>query len=275
MTIQPESTFTPTATGLFKLTEEVYRPADGINCSTLKAMLRSPAHYIAAKLERKEPTPAMILGTLAHLSCFEPELFGEGKSHYVKPAGMNFTTKEGRAWRDEHRDKPVITMDEEADLAGMQAAIATHPMSGPVVSQGVAEVSAFAQDETFNVRLKGKTDKLLRDNQGRVWCVDLKTTEDAKDFARVAYNLNYDMQAAFYMRVLGAAGCEVHNVMFIVVERTAPFGVIVYHPDERFLASGYEKVVRCLTRYRECVQSGKWPGYDEEVQTLSIPNWVK
>ena len=43
-----------------------YRRAEGLNQSSLKKILESPAHYQAALKNRLIPTPAMEMGTAAH-----------------------------------------------------------------------------------------------------------------------------------------------------------------------------------------------------------------
>ena len=93
----------------------VYQEMPGVSKSQLDRLARSPAHlraYLDAPQE--EPTREMLIGTATHTALFEPEFFGEGKSHYVRPIGLTFTSKEGRAWRDAHQGKPIFDYDEAA-----------------------------------------------------------------------------------------------------------------------------------------------------------------
>ena len=104
-------------TGLLTMTEAQYRASEAISKSDIDyiAPPRTPAHYKAHKdgLLVREETPAMRLGTLTHRAILEPDSMQSAFA--VRPDGLSFTTKEGKAWRDAQK-APIITQ-EEADAS--------------------------------------------------------------------------------------------------------------------------------------------------------------
>src|SRR5690606_13676340 len=52
---------------------EAYRVIDAVNWSTLKVMAKSPRHYRHALAHPRPPSPAMLLGTAAHLATLEAD----------------------------------------------------------------------------------------------------------------------------------------------------------------------------------------------------------
>lgn len=307
---QPQSAWQPEKAGLFSLPEAVYRPSPGVNQSTLKQVLRSPAHARSEMDNPKEPTPAMVIGTLAHLACLEPEQFEDGQSHYVVPdfyetTGMKCpscgtvtdskkcrgckTDREEviiekpwtgnsetcREWLANHSDKPVITRKDVRNLAGMQVAMNSNPIARRVMNYGHPEVAAFSYHTDTGTLFKAKIDKLFTDDDGRLWISDMKKVQDARAFERDAITFGYDLQAAFYTDILRNLGLVVEGFLFVVVEEEPPHGIICYQADMDFIARGRTRYLRALTAYIEADTSGKWPSYTEEVRSLNVPGWAK
>ena len=71
-----------------------------------------PAMVPWLKANPQEPTDATRLGTACHARILTPALFYE--TYDVKPAGMTFASKEGKAWRDDpvRAGKPILSHDE-------------------------------------------------------------------------------------------------------------------------------------------------------------------
>ena len=75
-----------------------YRKEAGVNQSSLKKILESPAHYQAALKHRMIPTPSMEMGTAAHCLVLDGEKAFD--AHYIKkPDNIKLTTKEGKEWK--------------------------------------------------------------------------------------------------------------------------------------------------------------------------------
>ena len=106
--------------------------------------------------------------------------------------------------------------------------------------------------------------------------VELKSTRNAKrgPFGRDAANFFYHAQAAHYCSGHKAATGHTALHVIIAVESEPPHGVAVYALPNAALQSG--ELLRCkwLEQYADCLASGEWPGYPDEVQELELPGWA-
>jgi exodeoxyribonuclease VIII len=264
---------------VYDMPEAEYRAAEGVSQSELKYLARSPAHYRAFKDGPKpEPTAAMVLGTVTHARLLQP---GDPLGYFVRPAGMDFRSKEGKAWKESHGDLPIITEDEQDSIAGMIDAVAAHPAACAALSPpkaGSNEVSMFAIDgEDTGILRKGRADRITPDEYGNTVVVDLKTTDDASpaEFAKTVGNMRYHVQAAYYTDLAAACGMESPLFMFIAVEREAPFAVGCYVLSPEDIAVGRMTYRRELRLLKDCLAVGKWPAYGEGVQMIDLPRWMK
>ncbi len=261
--------FSPNTEGRFyDLDEAIYRQAPGVNISNLKLMGRSPSHYWA-KLNAPPitPTPAMISGTLVHRACLEPQKL-QG-SFAVKPSDMDFRSKEGKAWRDS-QTAPIIDAEQASALTQIADQIASHEIAGEILKNADREVSQFKRRESGTM-LKGRIDAHTM-HEDYETLVDIKTTDDASPgaFARTIANFGYAEQAAFYLDLIGAS-----RFYFIAVEKAAPYALAIYKLDEASIAKGREKNARNLDLLEMCEKTGKWAGYFDGIQEISLPAWAK
>ncbi|KRC52146.1 hypothetical protein ASE16_03600 [Leifsonia sp. Root227] len=132
-------------------------------------------------------------------------------------------------------------------------------------------MSVFA--EIDGVPVRARFDALSSDGAA----VDLKTTDDAtpSGFAKSVAKWGYDVQEAWYDDVHDAAtGVPLGAFYFIVVEKSAPYEVAVHRLPELWVEMGRTKAAEARRIYRECVETGVWPGYDTDVQFLDPPAWM-
>lgn len=259
-TPQPASTFQPYTEGLWQLPESIYRTAPGINNSELKHIRRSPAHYMAEKAKDREQTASQLFGTLLHAMVLEPEAV----DYVVRPAGIDYRTKDGKAWRQE-QTSPIIDADEADALKSCAAAVQQHPLVARMLENAWTEVAVFSKWK--GLLLKGKVDIIGKDSEGRTFIADLKTTEDASpaEFPYSARRWNYIRQPAYYADLVGA-----DKFYFIAVEKSAPFAVCVYEVDEPTMARSrmlYEEDLEVLLR---CLDTNRWPAYGTGAFNLSL-----
>jgi hypothetical protein len=256
--------------GIFEgLNEAVYRGAPGVNISNLKAMGKSPAHYLA-KVEEplSDPTDAQVFGTLLHLAVLEPDRLAG--AYVTRPEGLKFTTKEGKAWKDS-QTLPILDVEKSAALMRTAMAVSNHPTAGQILSGGRKEVSVFKTHGQTGLLLKGRIDCLTEDENGFVTVVDVKTTEDASiaGFSRAIASWQYHAQAAFYMDLVAA-----DYFVFLAVEKSAPYAVGIYALDEASIGRGRDAYGNWLEMLARCQETGEWPGYSMEVETISLPAWA-
>lgn len=264
--------FVPNMEGTFySLPENIYRQAPGVNISNLKAMRRSPAHYLAkVTAPPSDPTPALVFGTLLHRACLEPDKLAG--SFAVKPDDIDFRTKAGKEWRDS-QTVPIIDAQQGAALEQASAKVLAHPHASAILARADKEVSVFKKRSlTSDLLLKGRLDAVAVDEQGLTTIADIKTCEDASSdaFARSIATFGYAEQAAFYMDLIGAS-----YFLFIAVEKYAPYEVAIYCLDEESIALGRERNERHLDTLERCLAVNEWVGYSPEIETISLPRWAK
>jgi len=261
--------FAENTEGIFHdLDDTVYRKAPGVAQSDLKVLLKSPLHYWSKKnLPPTPSTPAQVFGTLLHAAALEP--FKLNMMFAVKPQGMTFTTKEGKAWRDE-QTKPIITHDDSLDLNGCATSVARHPMASRLITGSRHEVSVFKRCEETGMMLKGRCDGLgmFDDEMG---IIDIKTTEDAGEdyFSRDIAKFGYWMQAAYYLDLTGASWFK-----FIAVEKSAPYAVNVFELGGDYIEHGRRVYKKQIAILKECLRTNTWPGYGDAVKTVYAPRWM-
>ena len=87
-----------------------YHATDHLNSSSVKEALKSLKKYkFAIDGPPSKSTPAMDEGSAVHSKIGEPHLFA--RDFAVKPYGMSFVTKEGKAWKAENKGKTIISAE--------------------------------------------------------------------------------------------------------------------------------------------------------------------
>lgn len=267
---------TTTSNGILSLTEEQYRASEAISKSDLDwiAPPRTPAHYKAKKdgLLFQPATAAMRLGSLIHRAVLEPDTMHN--AFVTKPEGPegDARTKEGKAWRQTIGDRAVLTHEEGAQLRDMVDAVWSHPLAKRILKDAQTEVCLFAEDSNGMAR-KGRLDALVKGNV----VPDLKTTAsaDASEFEKSIGKYRYHVQAAYYVDLCKLIGIDKTDFVFICVEKEPPYAVAVYSLDQDALQLGRMEYQRDLMAVQQCMESGKWPSFAEEVRVIGLPLWMR
>lgn len=257
---------------LASISAEAYHAAAGISRSALEWITppRTPAHFKARfidKLIPDEDTPALRLGSITHRTVLEPDTMAG--AFVTKPSGMKFTTKDGKEWRDA-QTLPIMDAYEVAAMQGMRDAVWKHPLASRLLKGADCERSAFAEDK--GLLLKSRFDALPPSSNA---IVDLKTCDSA-DLASVEKAISkygYYRQAAFYLKIAGLLELGRDLFAFIFVEKTPPFAVAVYQLADVVIEAGHMMISRDLQCLRNCMESGRWPGYGDGLLTAALPTW--
>lgn len=189
-----------------------------------------------------------------------------------KTGGMRTTA--AKEWKDAQRAAgvPVVTVDELAVIDAMSEAVLAHPTARMLFERpGNAEVSVF--DEYLGVKRRGRFDYLP--DEGGI-AVDLKTTLDAsvRGFAGSAAKYGYHVQRGHYVDILKRGTGREVDMLFVLVEKSAPYLVAVRRLDEQFREMGEAEALEAVDVYRRCVESGVWPGYEEQVTEVPPPMYL-
>lgn len=242
-------------------------PVEGGSLSQSGAKLllepAGPARYLD-NLTRKIDRPEFAFGRAAH-----ELVLGVGAS-WVEAPYPDFRKKEAREWRDEQvaAGLTVVSATDAATIREMAAAIRANACAMDSL-QGIPEVSMF--DQVDGVWMRGRVDVL-----GDGVITDYKTSAahaDARTFAAGAARYGYHMQVANYLDMARGLGLDVDRFRFVVQEKQPPYLVSLLELDEEFIQIGRERMARARAIYRECRETGIWPGYPNEVQTVAAPAW--
>lgn len=244
----------------------------------------TPADYAWMRDHQPINKPAFNLGTAVHTS-----ILGTGPEwEVVQKKDRSGALVDADGWETvsaaRHADEilaagktPILRKD-IALVESMTTAVRSHRLASALFdgSKGKPEVSAYWKHEGVDCRARFD---FLRDPDanGRLIVPDLKTTGTSAmphEFAKSAANFNYPVQAAFYEDALLSLGCarEV-EFLFCVVEKSAPHKVSVVGLTDDDLKRGRALMDRAVRLYRECSETGRWPGIPEEVHYPELPIW--
>lgn len=257
------------------LPNDVYHAAPGVSSSMLNDMLRSPLHcwarYLDPDREPQKPSAAMQLGTAVHTAALEPDRW---ESEYVVAPKCDRRTKAGKAeweaFQEQAAGRTVVTQEQAHTAQAMARAVRTHPEAAALLAAGAAEHSVFHEHSC------GELVKVRPDWWHPGALADLKTTGDASPggFRRQVARMRYYLQAALYVDTVAAFIGERLPWYWIAVESEPPHAVAVYQADAEALERGRALYHRALSLFVECRRAGRWPGYPDQAQLLSLPGWA-
>jgi hypothetical protein len=132
------------------------------------------------------------------------------------------------------------------------------------------EQSIFWTDERTGIECKARVDA---SNPRYRALIDIKSTVDAsyEGFRRACRQYRYDIQDGYYRDGYPmAGGFEVEAFIFIAIQKSRPYLTGVYSLEPEDVAKARDDIRRLLDRYAECDRTGKWPGYLDAIQALSL-----
>lgn len=245
--------------------------------SDLGLILKSPAHYLAAKENPPEPTPAMKFGTLCHTAVLQPELLW--KENAIPPL-WNAKTKKGKEERDfwlATNTKNVITQGDADKARRIANAVWADPHASYLLGLGQREVSAVWQHPQTGLLCRVRADVI--DTERNLLLVDFKTAADARPeaFSKAMYRDGLYRQGPFYMDGFNAAHGEevVTRFVFVVVEKIPPFAVATYVLEAEDVERGREQNELGMKKLKWCMDNDAWPGYSAKTTPIGLPRWAR
>ena len=242
-----------------------YHADRALGSTSLKTLAtKTPAHY-KHDLEHPKSSDAFDLGTVVHSLILEGD--ESGVEVWDFPA---WTTKVAKESREESRVAgkiPLLTKDWE-QVKAMRDAVMAHPGARFLFSNHLAEQSVFWEEDGLMLKCRPDAWK-----PGTL--IDLKTARDANPntFGKTAHEYGYHQSAAHYIDGVKAATGEDLPFHFVLVEKTEPYLVSVVELDVEAVNLGRQLNDRAKRIYRECVESGNWPGYPSG-ELVSLPMWA-
>lgn len=192
----------------------------------------------------------------------------------VKPEGMTFATKEGKAWRDLQGEKEIIDAKQEREIL---AAL-------PRVKEAIS-VLANGREVSYQVTLRGVVGGLEVQTRPDIWIdgdlldvSDLKYVSDIGGFVRNFVGSRYEIQAALAWSLIAQTGRDMETVRmsYLLCESgtTLPQAIvwILYPADIALMVRRLENKCRKIVAAQESPQ-----GLIDLVQfrVMAFPAWAR
>lgn len=266
-------------TGLVRgLPAAEYHADPALSNTMLSDMNKSPAHCYALHMAPYRParvaTDAMLAGTLAHTAILEHDQLLQ---RYVgKPAGMNFATKEGKAWR-ELQTLEIVSQYALEEAQAQREAVHKVKALHKLLSKGDAEASVFWTDKATGQRCKARPDWIHWNGPKHATVLDIKTIDELTDESvrKSIARYGYHRQAAHYTNGLRACGVEVEEFVFGFVSARYPFLAAAYVLDDETMQQGRDEVAEMVDKFNECRRANFWPAFGDGYQSTGLPAWAK
>lgn len=254
-----------------------YHIHPGISNSGLKLILDCPKRYYTEYLDPNKPPRSrpkhFTIGSAVHALALEPEKFTEQFFVFPKCDRRTNAGKEAYAKAEiDAKGKDLLSQEEMAEVSAMADSINNIAWFKKLRPQMRIEQSFLWEDPEFKVQVKSRPD--IHTDQ---FYIDIKTTDSAnlKDFSRTIYNYGYHMQAAIAREAFKALyKKEFKYFIFVVIENSYPYLTASFVLDEASLNKGYDDFRRGLKIYKECLDSNNFPGYDDKIQNIVMPEWM-
>ncbi len=282
-----------TTPGVYDLTAEQYHadpvPGGSLSSSGARKLLppSCPAIY-RYELDNQPPHRRVFdYGHAAHC-----KVLGAG-ADIVPVMADNWRTKAAQEARDTAyaEGKTPLLVDEVAQVDAMAAAIREHPIARALFDPergGKGEQSLFWQQAVpvstpDGARPRQVWRRAMLDwlpaltPSGRLIVPDYKTAAkaDPQAFAKSAFDLGYHQQAAWYVDAVTALGlADDVAFVFVVQQKTPPYPVTVLELDVDAMRIGRLLNQQALQIFAACRETGRWPGFSEQVELVSPPPWV-
>lgn len=244
--------------------------------SHVKHILKSPAHYLAAKQSKFIPTVSMQMGSALHCLVLE----GEDqllRDFVVKPDGISLATKEGKEWKARAGRKTVLSSDNWRDIYGMADSIRRLEWfdSSQDDYRKYNELSLYWNSDGLDC--KCRLDRLVL-NQRHGIILDLKTTDTVEPDAflrKVIGSMNYLFQAAWYAEGVEQVLDVSAEFIFVAIERTAPYTARIFEVSRSMIEEGLAQTKRARQLLQECIKSNEWQQPEITSEGLELPGWFR
>lgn len=213
------------------------------------------------------------LGTVAHA------LMLEGLNAATVLDFPDWKTKAAREARDEARAKrqtPILAKHwsrVELMVAAGKAQLAAHKQASEVFTDAGKPEMTLAWVDDHDVPCRARLDWLRNDLKRIADYKGTGTSANPEGIARLAVSQGWDIQSAFYLRGLRKIAGKDADFVFVVQEDSMPYALSVVGMGPDFLWAGERKVQHAIDTWAECLETGRWAGYTNQIVYPVLPAW--
>lgn len=206
----------------------------------------------------------------------------DGAEYVVKPEGMTFATKEGKAWRaaQQAAGKSIVSADDMQRMSSMREALADNETALDMIRACKAQPTLTAE-YAGTPGIQARPDWLSADGclaSGYApFSLDLKSTRSLAKLAngRGVIEYGYHCQAGLVRRLLEANGVRGSRCFLMACEKAIPFRCQVIEVTPEWLDAGWRWCERQLSKLAKHYQANEWPRVSQElVQLPPPPAWI-
>ena len=286
--------------GIYKISMEEYKADPCIEPSLSRSIIKtllfeSPAQakydhprlkdYEEIEDEEIEDVKKFDIGTAAHslilegkdiIEIIDPQDFPGAKGGIPK----GFTTAEMKKERDRVRTQGKIPLLPKQNQRVQRMVLAAEKQIALCPELGIKNLRAEGESELTYIWKEGNTWLKTRPDwksKDRKTTIDYKTTATSADpaqFTRRLIDGGYDIQESLYRRG-GKAIDEVNTkYVFVVQETRPPYLCSFISLPPQWQEIGKQKVDYGIFLWEQCMASGIWPGYPNQVCYPDCPPWA-
>lgn len=236
--------------------KDYFTDKDHLSKSWLDMINKSPAHLktYLDNISNHKPTDAMIVGSMIHTYILEYDDF---YNRYAISPDFNKRTNVGKEdyknWCESIGDMIVITKDQEEYCKKMKCLFYKNPIASKLLENTIPEITVKWISEN-GVKCKAKADALSRDND---YIIDIKTHDGRLDFESSIHKYRYNVAHDHYTE-----GFQCEKFYLIVLSKSLDCCDVV-EIGESMKEEGRINRLNNMTTYKNILDSGVWPGWDE------------
>lgn len=250
-------------------------------------------YYITEAVEDEDATAAKDFGKAFHMAFLEPDRFDDVYAVMPQDAPADL-----RRFRDAKKPSPAtlasidwwdnftaknagkvfLTSAAMTDCRGMAESLRRLPIEfgdvkitgGELLALCDTEVSVYWLDEDTGIQCKLRADLF---SEELAFAGDLKSARSASraSFSRAINSRRYHVAHAHYCEGFRAVGCPLKSFALFPVEKARPYVAASWHVDSASEERGWALRQRAMKRLKQCLDTGRWPGYTTTVTPIGIP----
>lgn len=279
--------------------EDEYHSSNGISSTTLKTYLNmAPNEALYAKMNPREPSPSMVIGSLLHVFVLEPD---RADDCYAVQPDFNLRSKAGKeskaAFDKENAGKLIVTNDQLEQAKMMALSVEKNKDAQILLDGSINESSVYYwyqkpdSDDPRDYRTMCKVRPDILCTNGPV-IADLKSCEDATEtgFQKSIVNFFYHLSAAMYLDGVNSSkellketsNYHYQHFAFIAVSKRPAFCTVskksvynsaVYNLAPEALQMGSMLYQTAMRRRHDAVAENH-PGLPDGVRDIVLPSYA-